>query len=141
MRRRFAFVELSPDEEPTRSLLRRWSAHHGLGDTAADLLDALNARIDDPDFRIGPSYFMTSTAADAHSRPRLDRIWRTSILPLLQEHHYGEWESLRDRYRLDRLLSAQATGAPETGAEPPPADRREGATAAPPPEPPRSAGE
>ncbi|MCA1694089.1 MAG: AAA family ATPase, partial [Actinobacteria bacterium] len=30
MRRRFAFVELSPDTEPTRSLLVRWSAHHGL---------------------------------------------------------------------------------------------------------------
>jgi len=58
MRRRFAFVELSPDIEPTRSLLARWSAHHGLGSAAADLLAELNRRIDDPDFRIGPSYFM-----------------------------------------------------------------------------------
>ncbi|MFN8027712.1 MAG: AAA family ATPase [Acidimicrobiia bacterium] len=57
MRRRFAFVELSPDIEPSRSLLAKWSASHGLGTTAADLLRRLNERIEDPDFRIGPSYF------------------------------------------------------------------------------------
>ncbi len=113
MRRRFAFVELSPDLEPTRSLLARWSDHHGLGSTAADLLVELNRRIDDPDFRIGPSYFMKSTSADAHSPERLARIWRTSILPLLQEHHYGEWESVERRYHLEALLSLAAPGAPD----------------------------
>ncbi|MCA1671307.1 MAG: AAA family ATPase [Actinobacteria bacterium] len=104
MRRRFAFVSLQPDEEPTRSLLARWSAHQGLGNIAASLLSELNRRIDDPDFRIGPAYFMKSEASDAHSRERLDRTWRTSILPLLQEHHYGQWESVRRRYELDSLL-------------------------------------
>jgi len=113
MRRRFAFVELSPDLEPTRSLLARWSDHHGLGSIAAELLVELNRRIDDPDFRIGPSYFMKSTSADAHSPERLARIWRTSILPLLQEHHYGEWESVERRYHLDALLSLAAPGAPD----------------------------
>lgn len=108
MRRRFAFVELSPDIEPTRSLLVRWSTHHGLGSTAADLLAELNRRIDDPDFRIGPSYFMKSSAADAHSSERLERIWRTSILPLLQEHHYGEWEGVQSRYRLAALLAVSS---------------------------------
>jgi 5-methylcytosine-specific restriction enzyme B len=107
MRRRFAFVELSPDTEPTRSLLRRWSIHHGLGTTAADLLDALNARIEDPDFRVGPSYFMTSTARDAHSHRRIERIWRSSIEPLLHEHHYGEWAGVRSRYALSALLGDQ----------------------------------
>lgn len=111
MRRRFAFVELSPDTEPTRSLLSRWSAHHGLGSVAADLLDRLNDRIDDPDFRIGPSYFMTSTAPDAFSIDRLDRIWRSSILPLLQENHYGEWDSVQSKYRLNALLRAVSGNA------------------------------
>jgi 5-methylcytosine-specific restriction protein B len=111
MRRRFAFVELSPDTEPTRSLLARWSARHELGDVAARLLVRLNQRIEDPDFRIGPSYFMRSTAPDAHDTNRLDRIWRTSILPLLQEHHYGEWESAKGRYRLSTLLAEVEPGA------------------------------
>jgi 5-methylcytosine-specific restriction protein B len=106
MRRRFAFVELSPDSEPTRSLLARWSEHHGLGAVAADLLAELNRRIDDPDFRIGPSYFMKHTGPDAFSEERLSRTWRTSILPLLQEHHYGQWEGVAARYQLDSLIAA-----------------------------------
>lgn len=118
MRRRFAFVALDPDTEPIKSLLGKWSAHSGLGATATALLSELNKRIEDPDFRIGPSYFMRSSAPDAHSPERLERIWRTSILPLLQEHHYGEWESVRRRYQLTALVAAIAaepvpSGVPE----------------------------
>ncbi len=113
MRRRFGFLALDPDTEPTRSLLRRWSAKYALGATAADLLDALNARIDDPDLRIGPSYFMTSTSADSHSPGRLARIWETSILPLLQEHYYGHWEQERSRFKLSALLGATSAGVGE----------------------------
>ena len=58
MRRRFAFVALDPRVEPTKSLLRKWSAHFGLPPIASDMLEELNKRIDDPDFQIGPSYFM-----------------------------------------------------------------------------------
>ncbi len=124
MRRRFAFVGLNPDTEPTKSLLARWSAHHGLGDTAASLLAELNKRIEDPDFRIGPSYFMKTTTPEAHSPERLERTWRTSILPLLQEHHYGEWDSVQRRYQLSSLLasvngtSAQADEPAPSAAEP-----------------------
>ncbi|MGI8631821.1 MAG: AAA family ATPase [Solirubrobacterales bacterium] len=110
MRRRFAFVALQPDEEPTRGLLARWSAAKGLGPLAASVLTALNARIDDPDFRIGPAYFMKNEAPDAHSGENLARIWRTSILPLLQEHHYGQWEGVRRHYELDSLLKSLDDG-------------------------------
>ncbi len=106
MRRRFAFVALQPDEDPTKSLLAEWSTAKGLGGTAASLLVELNRRIEDPDFRIGPAYFMKSETPDAHSVENLGRIWRTSILPLLQEHHYGQWESVRSRYELASLLKA-----------------------------------
>lgn len=106
MRRRFAFVSLHPDETPVRSLLRRWSEHHELGDRAARLLDELNSRIDDPNFRIGPAYFMKQHDSDAHCDERLDRIWRTAIMPLLEEHHYGNWRDVRHRYELASLLEA-----------------------------------
>jgi 5-methylcytosine-specific restriction enzyme B len=84
MRRRFAFVELHPDDEPVKGLLRRWLGKRDA--TRADLLDALNARIEDHDFKIGPSYLMK---ADAEREGGLARVWRYSILPLLVEHHYG----------------------------------------------------
>ena len=66
MRRRFAFVELSPAVEPTRGLLHRWLAEKKRDDEPARLLDALNERIDDPDMRVG---------LVPHARRRLRR-WR-----------------------------------------------------------------
>ncbi len=100
MRRRFAFVELSPRTEPTRCLLRRWLAKEGKDSEPADLLDALNSRIDEADFRIGPSYLMKK---GVYREGGLERTWRTKILPLLEEHHYGEGIDIERRYGLAAL--------------------------------------
>ncbi|WP_431989012.1 DUF4357 domain-containing protein [Streptomyces albogriseolus] len=100
MRRRFAFVELSPRTEPTSGLLRRWLEREGKHTEPADLLDALNARIDEPDFRIGPSYLMKK---GTYRNGGLERTWRTKILPLLEEHHYGEGVDVEKRYGLAAL--------------------------------------
>lgn len=87
MRRRFAFLPLHPSESPTKGILRSWLHDTGRSPEVADLLDELNSRIDDDDFKIGPSYFMRDAVfADGG----LDRVWRTSILPLLEEFHYGD---------------------------------------------------
>jgi 5-methylcytosine-specific restriction protein B len=115
MRRRFAFVELHPSQPPTSGLLREWLrrradeiAHHA---DAADLLDALNQAIDDRELAIGPSYLMHGYV---YQRPdALDEVWETSILPLLEEHHYGSPREILDRYRLDRLRKALNTGLDE----------------------------
>ncbi|MFG3526672.1 AAA family ATPase [Streptomyces sp. NPDC047917] len=100
MRRRFAFVELSPRTEPTAGLLARWLESQGKDGEPARLLDALNARIDDTDFAIGPSYLMKP---GVYRKGGLDRTWRTKILPLLEEHHYGEGLDVAARYGLDSL--------------------------------------
>lgn len=111
MRRRFAFVELSPRTEPTSGLLRRWLEDEGKDTEPARLLDALNARIDDPDFRIGPSYLMKP---GVYREGGLERTWRTKILPLLEEHHYGEGVDIEKRYGLAALrASVAARRAPE----------------------------
>ncbi|MFD4015334.1 DUF4357 domain-containing protein [Streptomyces sindenensis] len=100
MRRRFAFVELSPRTEPTSGLLRRWLAREGKETEPADLLDALNSRIDDTDLRIGPSYLMKK---GVYREGGLERTWRTKILPLLEEHHYGDGVDIEKRYGLAAL--------------------------------------
>ncbi|MFJ5117156.1 DUF4357 domain-containing protein [Kitasatospora sp. NPDC088548] len=105
MRRRFAFVELSPRTEPTSGLLRRWLTAQDRDGEPADLLDALNARIDEPDFRIGPSYLMKP---GVYREGGLDRTWRTKILPLLEEHHYGEGVDIEKRYGLAELQAELA---------------------------------
>lgn len=111
MRRRFAFVELSPRTEPTSGLLRRWL--NGNDTQRADLLDELNSRIDDADFRVGPAYLM-KPGADRDGG--LERAWRTKILPLLEEHHYGEGVDIEKRYGLASLRAAIAArgGEPVT---------------------------
>ncbi|NEY36292.1 DUF4357 domain-containing protein [Streptomyces sp. PRKS01-65] len=105
MRRRFAFVELSPRTEPTSGLLRRWLEGNKKETEPADLLDALNARIADADFRIGPSYLMKPSV---YRDGGLERTWRTKILPLLEEHHYGEGVDVEKRYGLAALQASVA---------------------------------
>ncbi|MHB9858390.1 DUF4357 domain-containing protein [Streptomyces sp. YIM S03343] len=100
MRRRFAFVELSPRTEPTAGLLARWLVSEGRDAEPARLLDALNSRIDDADFAIGPSYLMKP---GVYRDGGLERTWRTKILPLLEEHHYGEGLDVSARYGLGSL--------------------------------------
>ncbi|MFF0308152.1 AAA family ATPase [Streptosporangium sp. NPDC004379] len=104
MRRRFAFVELHPEETPTREMLGRWLGERDLPDDAARLLAELNARIDDRDFKIGPSYLMRE---GIHRDGRgFERVWRTQILPLLEEHHYGDGVDVSQRYGLPALRKA-----------------------------------
>ncbi|MET7298811.1 AAA family ATPase [Embleya sp. NPDC005575] len=100
MRRRFAFVELAPRTEPTAGLLARWLKRERKDSEPAHLLDTLNARIDDADFAIGPSYLMKP---GVYRDGGLERTWRTKILPLLEEYHYGEGLDVSARYGLDAL--------------------------------------
>jgi 5-methylcytosine-specific restriction protein B len=119
MRRRFAFLPLHPSEKPTSEVLRSWLKATGRSARVAELLDELNARIVDPDFKIGPSYFMRDAV---HEGDGLGRTWRTSILPLLEEHHYGELSGpeVAARYglpaiasRVDRVVEVVADEEPD----------------------------
>lgn len=115
MRRRFAFEALHPSTEPTAGLLRRWLAASGHSPMAADLLDALNKLIEDPDFKVGPSYFMKP---GGQSDEGIARTWRTAIIPLLEEHHYGEFtpDEVANRYGL-RAIRGRVTQVVELGSE------------------------
>ncbi len=119
MRRRFAFLPLHPDDQPTRGVLRRWLRAERYPSHVADLMDALNARIPDPDFKIGPSYFMRSAV---HSEGGLERTWRTAILPLLEEFHYGDGTDVGVRYGLATLRAELAGSRPATDVDDEPTD-------------------
>jgi 5-methylcytosine-specific restriction protein B len=108
LRRRFAFLPLHPSEEPTRSVLRRWLTANGYDTTLADLHDELNRQINDGEFKIGPSYFMRQRIAADPTGSALDLMWRTDILPLLQEHHFGEVVDVAGRYGLQVLRKSLA---------------------------------
>jgi 5-methylcytosine-specific restriction protein B len=112
MRRRFAFRRLSPEKPPVQGLLARWLHARGLPDTAARLLDVLNDRLGDADRAIGPSYLMKPAAA----RPGgLDLIWRTQILPLLEDQLHGTGVDVEVEYGLDSLHAAVKASDPQAG--------------------------
>jgi MoxR-like ATPase len=107
MRRRFSFIELHPDEEPVKSMLPKWLAVNEFSGDRASLLEALNSRMSmiDRDFKIGPSYLMRPEAATEQG---LERIWKHDILPLLEEHYYGqmEREAVQKRFGLTAIRKA-----------------------------------
>jgi 5-methylcytosine-specific restriction enzyme B len=105
IRRRFAFVELHPDDPPVRDVLAKWlAASHKDRDERAGLLHALNNAIDeeDRDFKIGPSYLMRPHAETSSG---LERVWRYDLLPLLEEHYYGRLtrSQVHARFGLDTI--------------------------------------
>jgi DNA polymerase III delta prime subunit len=101
MRRRFAFLELHPDDRPIQQLLRRWMTSHELTDDRAELLTELNSRITDRDSKIGPSFFMRDLGDEG-----VEAVWRYEILPLLAEHHYADGTNVEARYGVSTLRAS-----------------------------------
>lgn len=95
-------MHLHPSEPPTSGVLRNWLEGERKSNHVADLHEALNSLIDDPDIKIGPSYFMRP---EVHRDDAgLERMWRTAILPLLEEHHYPAWQPTRLNARYQPAL-------------------------------------
>ncbi|MGW7412457.1 McrB family protein [Streptomyces sp. NPDC054863] len=121
MRRRFSFQELHPESAPLKGLLSNWLTAKGYSQDSALLLDELNRRIADGpsadrDFRVGHSYLMQPLA---HRGPEsLDRLWRTQIIPLLTEYHWGDDTNIQQTYGLDGIREhlGLPVGLPDTGA-------------------------
>ena len=108
LRRRFYFVEFHPDDEPIKDLLRNWlQANASDMKWVADVIDLVNKKLeDDRHVAIGPSYFMgTDDKGNAVVRDEVSvrRIWKHSVLPYIEEHLFGNLDSL-DEWDLDKLL-------------------------------------
>ncbi len=101
IRRRFAFVELHPQEGMIAGLLERFLTANGKPSLRADLLNALNGEIEETnrDLMIGPSYFMKP---HAETDEGLEEIWKYELLPLLEEQYFGRLkrDQIRDKFGL-----------------------------------------
>ena len=109
LRRRFYFVEFHPDEEPVKGVLRRWlRANHPGMEWVADVVERANEQLkDDRHAAIGPSYFM---AKGDLNDVVVERIWKHSVLPYIEERLFGESDRLGD-FALHKLKGdAQADG-------------------------------
>ncbi|GGW88527.1 hypothetical protein GCM10010297_06960 [Streptomyces malachitofuscus] len=115
MRRRFSFMELHPDTPPVAGLLDSWLRRRAeergenpgtYDDSHARLLNEINRLLadgspGDRSFRVGPSYFMQDLAHAGDGA--LERLWKTQIIPLLTEHHWGDGTDVEAVYGLPVL--------------------------------------
>lgn len=93
LRRRFHFVPLFPGEPPVDEMLRRYlAANVPAMDWAADLLNKANDALGDRNVAIGPSHLMRDDLDDEV----LDRVWRHSVLPTIEDHFFGEQDRAKD---------------------------------------------
>ncbi len=100
LRRRFYFVEFHPDEDPVKSVLRNWLLDKAPDmEWVADVVERANDHLrEDRHAAIGPSYFMK----DNLDEEAVERIWKHSVLPYIEERLYGQQEEV-DKFKLDRL--------------------------------------
>jgi hypothetical protein len=99
LRRRFHFAPLFPGEPPVNQMLRRFLAKHRPDmEWVADLLDRLNAKLNDRNTAIGPSHFMRLDLDEQVLR----RVWRASVMPTVEELLHGQASRLKE-FDIDRL--------------------------------------
>ena len=100
LRRRFHFFRFFPDEPPVQGLLQRWLGRHTPEFSwLAEVLDRANEKLDDRNLSIGPSHFMDKESLTA---PWIEMIWQHSVLPLVEEHFFGEPDRVGE-FELKRL--------------------------------------
>jgi 5-methylcytosine-specific restriction protein B len=116
IRRRFPFYEMHPSHEPVKSVLEKYLVANHLSTDRAGLLAALNESIgaDGRDLQIGPSYLMRP---DAGKPGGIDRVWKYDIMPLLEEHFYGQIErtTIHERFGLAAIRASAAKKQVSTG--------------------------
>jgi 5-methylcytosine-specific restriction protein B len=83
LRRRFQFEELMPD-------LSRCALLPAEMRTALETLNAKIALRKDRDHQIGHAYFMNVSTTE-----QFNACFRATIIPLLQEYFYNDWDGLR----------------------------------------------
>jgi 5-methylcytosine-specific restriction protein B len=98
LRRRFAFLELSPEPKLLDPISISLTEEDALNIGAC--LRNLNQRIVElrgADYQIGHSYFLplASISNDADKLVCLDDIWNYQVVPLLKEYFYGQSDLLR----------------------------------------------
>jgi len=94
LRRRFVFEEMAPDPEKLKEVVVE---HNGIRVDVRELLTVLNQRIEvllDRDHCLGHAYFMSLKDSAMPTLEQLGTIFKTQILPLLQEYFFEDWQRI-----------------------------------------------
>ena len=103
LRRRFHFMEFLADKPPIKDVLGKWlEAKKPHMTWVADLIKHANARLEDEDAAIGPSYFMNDNLDEDMVR----LIWEHNVRPYIAERLFGQRERLSE-FDLEKLRTAR----------------------------------
>ena len=94
LRRRFAFLELSPEYDVLLSYQQRRNFN---GDGLVQVLHDVNAAINDKNFHLGISFFLTDNLSGT-----LEEIWKLEIEPYLEEYFFSQPETMT-AFRWDKI--------------------------------------
>ena len=95
LRRRFNFIEMMPDCRTVEDVVIR---QNGKEVNIGNVLDIINRRIEflfDREHTIGHAFFTSLKNKNSNSIERLADIFKNSIIPLLQEYFYDDYEKIR----------------------------------------------
>lgn len=101
LRRRFWFVSFHPDLEPTKSLLSRWALKNGVSQEIVWIWNELNSRIEDYNYKLGPSYLMRKDIETS-----IQVVWELSILPLIEEFYWNSPEEIKSKFGYLEIASS-----------------------------------
>jgi len=93
LRRRFAFLELSPEYDV---LLAYQRSRNFNAEGLIRVLRDINATINDKNYYLGISFFLTDKLAE-----KMEEIWKMEIEPYLEEYFFSQPEAVA-RYRWDK---------------------------------------
>ncbi len=96
LRRRFSFVEMMPESKVLIEIGADKVEAEGRTLDVAKMLDVINSRIKylfDREHTIGHAFF--TALKDDNSLERLAKIFRTNVVPLLQEYFYEDYEKIQ----------------------------------------------
>ena len=103
LRRRFYFVEFHPEKAPIKDVLREFLTQRVPNMTwVADVVDGANARLQDEDAAIGPSYFMKRNLDE----DMVGLIWEHNVRPYIAERLFGQRGRLAE-FDLEKLRNAR----------------------------------
>ncbi|MEM7111099.1 MAG: AAA family ATPase [Chloroflexota bacterium] len=85
LRRRFAFIHLEPNLELIANYHAPLDTHPTLIQNLINLLTRLNQQINDPNYALGPSYFLQENLNET-----LESIWTMEIEPYLEEYFFDQ---------------------------------------------------
>ena len=95
LRRRFDFVEMMPNQAKLEKIFIEQNNHTI---NVAEILSIMNKRIEflfDREHTIGHAFFMSLEKEGANTIENLALIFKNSIIPLLQEYFYEDYEKIR----------------------------------------------